>query len=174
MPIHRTEKNNVNRETLVFKAIINQTRSIGNEFLVINIKVQNRRVRHRAVGCAQCRVVLGASRLQDKTNINKRNKVNKNTREPQLQPCSSRWNGNENWTNNNIERRLEKRITRGLYFCLFIHKLTRGTAVAIVVDEGENINKKCGLNFTLKWMNCSPGFSPTSFTLVFQWVSIIL
>lgn len=37
----------------MLKAIINQTRSIGNEFLVINIKVQNRRVRHRAVGCAQ-------------------------------------------------------------------------------------------------------------------------
>lgn len=71
------KKNNVNRETLALKAIINQTRSIGNEFLVINIKVQNRRVRHRAVGCAQRRVVLGASRLQDKTNINKRKKVKK-------------------------------------------------------------------------------------------------
>lgn len=36
---HR-RKNNVNRETQVLKAIINQTRSIGNEFLVINIKAE--------------------------------------------------------------------------------------------------------------------------------------
>lgn len=34
------KKNNVNRETQVLKAIINQTRSIGNEFLVINIKAE--------------------------------------------------------------------------------------------------------------------------------------
>lgn len=33
-----TKKSNVKRETQVLKAIINQTRSIGNEFLVINIK----------------------------------------------------------------------------------------------------------------------------------------
>lgn len=89
MPIHRTEKkNNVNRETLALKAIINQTRSIGNEFLVINIKVHNRRVRHRAVGCAQSRVVLGASRLQDKTNINKRKKVKKTRENPNYNPVN--------------------------------------------------------------------------------------
>lgn len=38
--LKQNQKNNVNRETQVLKAIINQTRSIGNEFLVINIKAE--------------------------------------------------------------------------------------------------------------------------------------
>lgn len=119
---------------------------------MINIKVQNRRVRHRAVGCAQSRVVLGASRLQDKTNINKRKKVKKTRENPNYNPDNPGGMEMKIEQTTTLKRRLEKRITRGLYFCLFIHKLTRGTAVAIVVDDGENINKKYGLNFALKRM----------------------
>lgn len=136
----------------MLKAIINQTRSIGNEFLVINIKVQNRRVRHRAVGCAQNRVVLGASRLQDKTNINKRKKVKKTRENPNYNPDNPGGMEMKIEQTTTLRGGWKKRITRGLYFCLFIHKLTRGTAVAIVVDDGENINKKYGLNFALKRM----------------------
>lgn len=72
----------------MLKAIINQTRSIGNEFLVINIKVQNRRVRHRAVGCAQeqgctrCFSPAGQNQHQQEKERKKKQK-----REPQLQPC---------------------------------------------------------------------------------------
>lgn len=54
------KKSNVKRETQVLKAIINQTRSIGNEFLVINIKADTE------AGWRRARVVgLPVSRLQD-------------------------------------------------------------------------------------------------------------
>lgn len=84
----KSKKNNVNRETQVLKAIINQTRSIDNEFLVINIKAGP------GQGCARCRVVLGASRLQDKTTISR----SEEKREcPPLQPWHpGHRNGNEN------------------------------------------------------------------------------
>lgn len=52
-----TKKNNVNRETQVLKAIINQTRSIGNEFLVINIKAKQGPGQSRL-----CTVVQGCTR----------------------------------------------------------------------------------------------------------------
>lgn len=51
------QKNNVNRETQVLKAIINQTRSIGNEFLVINIKADQGPGQSRL-----CAVVQGCTR----------------------------------------------------------------------------------------------------------------
>lgn len=54
---NRTKKNNVNRETQVLKAIINQTRSIGNEFLVINFKADQGPGQSRL-----CAVVQGCTR----------------------------------------------------------------------------------------------------------------
>lgn len=47
------KKNFVKRETQVLKAIIDQTRSIGNEFLVINIKAKTE------AGWCATRVVFG-------------------------------------------------------------------------------------------------------------------
>lgn len=49
------KKNNVKRETQVLKAIINQTRSIGNEFLVINIKANAEAGWHCDQGCTRGR-----------------------------------------------------------------------------------------------------------------------
>lgn len=95
----------------MLKAIINQTRSIGNEFLVINIKAEHSGA--RAIGYARCRVVLGASRLQDQIKINN----HKQWENPDYNPVTQSRNGNENWTNNNnIEVEVEKRIAAGLYF----------------------------------------------------------
>lgn len=81
------KKNNVNRETQVLKAIINQTRSIGNEFLAINIKAGLGHGPLRLQGCTWC-----FSRLQDSININRKKADN-----PNYSPDSpSRVNGNEN------------------------------------------------------------------------------
>lgn len=104
----------------MLKAIINQTRSIGNEFLVINIKAEHSGA--RAVGYARRRVVLGVSRLQDKIN-NRKQQEN-----PDYNPVTQSRNGNENWTNNNnIEAEVEKESQQAYIFGLFIHTLTRGT-----------------------------------------------
>lgn len=57
------KKNNVKRETQVLKAIINQTRSIGNEFLVINIKAGTEAGwRARGQGCTRAYLACRTSK----------------------------------------------------------------------------------------------------------------
>lgn len=81
---------------------------------------------------------LLACRTKSTSTINREN--------PEYNPVTQSRNGNENWTNNNnnnIEE-VEKRIAAGLYFCLFMHTLTRGTrhvVVAIVVDREKSKQK---------------------------------
>lgn len=128
----------------MLKAIINRTRSIDNEFLVINIKAEP--CGARAVGYARCRVVLGASRLQDKINNHKQ------PENPDYDPVTQSRNGNENWTNNNnnnIEVEVEKRIAAGLYFWVYLFiRWPEGrhvvAAAAIVVDRGKRKQKNTG------------------------------
>lgn len=157
------KKNNVNRETQVLKAIINQTRSIGNEFLVINIKAEQGPGQSRL-----CAVVQGCTRRFSPCRTKSTSTINREN--PEYNPATQSRNGNENWTNNNnnIEE-VEKRIAAGLYFCLFIHTLTRGTHHVVVVEPllltGKNVNKKYGFNFTpvRVWFRaeCGPGFAAT-------------
>lgn len=121
----------------MLKAIINQTRSIGNEFLVINIKADTEAGWHWGLcdqGCTRafsaCRTQVLTSALSEKRNAT-----------TALAPVW-KWKLNkqqhEHRDNNN------KNIARGLYFCLFIHKLTKSSAAMVLPLLSEK-----GLNFTL-------------------------
>lgn len=105
----------VKRETQVLKAIINQTRSIGNEFLVINIKAGIEAGRDAGPGLHSA---LLACRTKRKTNnsFNQRNPPNYN-------PGPAPWNRKLC-----KQHQSGKRNSRGLYF-LLIYSLVDPTAV---------------------------------------------
>lgn len=152
---HR-RKNNVNRETQVLKAIINQTRSIGNEFLVINIKAEPGQQAMRGAGLYSA---LLACRTKS-TIIN-----NQRTPTTTLSPSPGMEMKIEQTTTTTTSRWRWKKESQQAYIFGFIYSYADQRDATWwqrrpLLLTGENVNKKYGFNFTPVWNDAGGGIRP--------------
>lgn len=111
---NRTKKNNVNRETQVLKAIINQTRSIGNEFLVINIKAEQGPGQSRL-----CAVVQGCTRRFSPAGQNQHQQSIERTPTTTLSPSPGMEMKIEQTTTTTTSRRWKKNRSRLIFLLIY-------------------------------------------------------
>lgn len=134
----------------MLKAIINQTRSIGNEFLVINIKADTEAGWRRAVCGQGCRLARFSPAGHRTINISvKRNRHYYN-------PGAG--HENENWANNSTS----KKASHGAYIFvyLFISWPEATTATRPLLLTKTITTTKIGLNFTPNSHRVGPGMQP--------------
>lgn len=155
------QKNNVNRETQVLKAIINQTRSIGNEFLVINIKAEQGPGQSRL-----CAVVQGCTRRFSPAGQNQHQQSIERTPSTTLSP-SPGMEMKIDQTTTTTSKRWKKESQQAYIFAYLFIRWPEGRATwwRPLLLTGKNVNKKYGFNFTpvRVWCRaeCGPGFAAT-------------
>lgn len=132
----------------MLKAIINQTRSIGNEFLVINIKAEQGPGQSRL-----CTVVQDCTRRFSPAGQNQHQQSIERTPTTTLSPSPGMEMKIDQTTTTTASRWWKKESQQAYIFAYLFIRWPEGRATwwQPLLLTGKNVNKKYGFNFTPLW-----------------------